>query len=65
MNSQSKMKLKESEREKQVLYFLYAESGKNDTDELTCIAEIETQISRVDIWVPVEEEGWDQLGEWD
>ena len=42
MNSQSKMKLKESEREKQVLYFLYAESGKNDTDELTCIAEIET-----------------------
>ena len=47
------------------IVFLKCGMQKNDTDELTCKAEIETQTSRVDIWVPVEEEGWDQLGEWD
>ena len=39
---------------------------KNDTDELVCKAEIETQMQRTNIQIPSGEgDGWDELGNWD
>ena len=39
---------------------------KNDTDELTCKTEIETQMQRTNVWIRREEGGgWDELGDWD
>ena len=38
---------------------------KNDTDELTCKAEIETQMWRTDVWTPGAGRERDELGDWD
>ena len=38
---------------------------KNDIDELICMAEIETQIQRTNLWTPRGEERWDGLEDWD
>ena len=34
---------------------------KNGTDEPFCIAEIETQMQRMDMWIQWERGGWDKL----
>ena len=36
---------------------------KNDTDELICKAETETQIQRTNVWTPKGQGGWDKLGD--
>ena len=35
--------------------------GKSALDDLTCRAEIETELQRTNAWT----EGWDDLGDWD
>ena len=40
------------------------EIQKNGTDELTCKAETDTQMYRMNLWIPRGRGEWDELGDW-
>ena len=37
---------------------------RNGTDELTCKAETDTQMYRMNLWIPRGRGEWDELGDW-
>ena len=55
----------QKEKNKHHVMLLIYETQKNDTDELICKAEIETQMQKTNVWIPREEEEWDGLGDRD
>ena len=56
--------MSQKEKNKCLISLIYG-LQKNDTDELICKAEIETQTQRTDVQIAGEEERWDELGKWD
>ena len=54
----------QKEKNKYCIISLICGIQKNDTDELICKTEIETQMQRTNIQIPSGEGGWDELGDW-
>ena len=54
----------QKEKNKYCIISLICGIQKNDTDELICKTEIETQMQRTNIQIPSGEGGWDELGVW-
>ena len=54
----------QKEKNKYCIIPLICGMQKNDTDELICKTEIETQPQRMDIWIPAGKWEWDELGDW-
>ena len=55
----------QKEKNKYCIILLICEIQKNDTDELICKAEIQTQTQRTNVWIPGGKGSWDELGNWD
>ena len=58
-------KVSQKEKDKYLKISLICEIQKNDTDELICKAEIDTQTQRTNLWIPRGQEKWDELGDQD
>ena len=54
----------QKEKDKYRITSLICGIQKNDTDELICKAEIESQMQKTNLWLP-RDGGWDELGDWD
>ena len=65
MNLETAIHSKVSQKEKNkyhILMYIYG-TQKSGVDELTCKAEVETQIQRTNVWIPrAEEEMIERLG---
>ena len=59
-------KVSQKEKEKYCIISLICEIQKSGTDELTCRAEVESQMQKTNQWLSRRNRaGWDELVDWD